>query len=1226
MTHFLRSAKQKLLFTLTLATCLAITPLWLAAQCGAPLFVSNTAIGANNATVCWASAQSNVANHRWNVKVNDLSSGVASVLDLEVSPGSAGLTITPGVSGPGTIQACLVISQLSPGTQYQAVVAELCDGPVSSLSLGTTMPAFTTTTVSETPAMPTQFKTITQTVTHTATFNDINLDPTPLVGEPSRLEFTRDLLEDTGDFGNPNTGNSILFDIIENLLGVDIPEWVTSFGASVPGLGGFSINPTLQFGVTADYGGYIGLKSIGTADVNITYPVDITLTAPADQKFGCGDKIVVETSARRGTGAQVAITPAFYETEMGPILENVSFVIRIGLTASVEFGCDPTPLDLGCIYSDSWDLLDELGIPGGELLNIAIPIGGDLPPFIVICEDAFQPGANLGTVFDCAAGASILEDIVDLVSVSPSAGLILDDMFDGTATQVEISNPDLPSAADLTIPEFSGTFKKLTSANLTQSFSGDNVIVRPIGGEFEEFSKLRLDLISLIDYFGYPTSFSIGGGLGEVDLGDLNLNLTTDLELNYTFDPNFSANINLGQPMNWRVFDPGSNATISTGTGAIVPNVLMGHNIEVNLPSNFETTSTISEEFLMDGTFTTLNKMHYNNSLSIELFQLSGIGIEFSLLPEFEILENEMPNSPNIIEDHTLAWGQNSFSKPTQSFTLVPDQTNPVVNCKPVTVTLNQWGTASILPSDVFNQSTSYDLPSDGTGQLRVLSASPNTFTCANISGVQTMLTVEDRNCNQSTCMAMVTVIDNSRPQMSCPNNFVQINDAGRCGANVAVPRPQVFENCSYSLLARYQEVDASNNAIGPWSSWTTNPDGYYTVGRWKMQWEAKDPSNNSESCIFYFDIIDTEKPIIQCFNPTYVFNGQPFLNLVLSDFATATDNCQMDDLSIDLNKIYCNQLGSVITVTATAEDIHGNIKTCTSQLTVAGLPCGWSQQPDGVGCDDGNSITYNVPTEVFTATSTDCYYASPFTNDELAFIQRSLCGNGSITAEVTGISGNALGWAGLVMRDNNASGAKKVQLTTNMGSSLSRREVRTATNGPSQPQQFPGQGRSWLRLVRAGTQFTGYTSSNGIQWYPVLAANIAMNNCIEMGLVVTNYEQTSVVSATFDNVSFSGTGNFLVAPANSSPVQASALLPEYDFNLYPNPTSGEIVIDLTAYQGKSLNIEVYGLQGNLLQKIALDEAQNLESLDLSEYQSGMYLIKVKTEGLPEVTKRVVRR
>ena len=81
----------------------------------------------------------------------------------------------------------------------------------------------------------------------------------------------------------------------------------------------------------------------------------------------------------------------------------------------------------------------------------------------------------------------------------------------------------------------------------------------------------------------------------------------------------------------------------------------------------------------------------------------------------------------------------------------------------------------------------------------------------------------------------------------------------------------------------------------------------------------------------------------------------------------------------------------------------------------------------------------------------------------------------------------------------------------------------------------------------------------------------------------------------------------------------------EVDFNVYPNPTGGELNVDLTQYIGRSVRLEVYSLEGKLMQFTELDEVQNtLERLDLKGLQNGMYLVKVKSAGLPDATRRVV--
>lgn len=367
---------------------------------------------------------------------------------------------------------------------------------------------------------------------------------------------------------------------------------------------------------------------------------------------------------------------------------------------------------------------------------------------------------------------------------------------------------------------------------------------------------------------------------------------------------------------------------------------------------------------------------------------------------------------------------------------------------------------------------------------------------------------------------------------------------------------------------------------------------------------------------------VDNEAPEAVCKNFTVVFNGEEEIVLKPDDVwneAASNDNCEeVFFVSASPSAISCEDLGSVIPVTVTIEDYSGNTSNCISHVTVDGLPCGWSQQPNGINCANGNDIEYDVPTEVFTATSTNCYFNSPYTSDEMAFAQRDLCGNGSITAEVTSISGNSLGWAGITMRESNAGGAKKVQLLTNL-SGLHRREVRYTTNGAAYPQQISSQNRYWLRLVRQGNQFIGYASANGTQWHQIMAVTVSMNNCIEMGLVVTNYEQVSTVAATFAHVSVVGSNMFL------PPVDALTVNRPLEFEVYPNPASHSVHLDMVNYAGRNVIVECFDLHGKISKMIEIEAIEGPSiPIDVSIYPDGIYLIRVRSEGLPDATRRLV--
>lgn len=77
--------------------------------------------------------------------------------------------------------------------------------------------------------------------------------------------------------------------------------------------------------------------------------------------------------------------------------------------------------------------------------------------------------------------------------------------------------------------------------------------------------------------------------------------------------------------------------------------------------------------------------------------------------------------------------------------------------------------------------------------------------------------------------------------------------------------------------------------------------------------------------------------------------------------------------------------------------------------------------------------------------------------------------------------------------------------------------------------------------------------------------------------------------------------------------------------NIYPNPSSGEVNIAVPEYIGKNLQIEIYSLEGKLMQFIQLDEVlENIQTIHLDNYSNGMYFVKLKSEGVPDVTKRVI--
>ena len=135
------------------------------------------------------------------------------------------------------------------------------------------------------------------------------------------------------------------------------------------------------------------------------------------------------------------------------------------------------------------------------------------------------------------------------------------------------------------------------------------------------------------------------------------------------------------------------------------------------------------------------------------------------------------------------------------------------------------------------------------------------------------------------------------------------------------------------------------------------------------------------------------------------------------------------------------------------------------------------------------------------------------------------------------------------------------------------------------------------------------------------------MDDCIQVGLVATNYQQNSTVTATFANVSYSesNTSSLVQAPSLMLQAASEGEPVQLDFGVYPNPTTGELNIDLAAYAGRAVRIELYSADGKLLKFSEVNEIQaHIERIDLSAFKPGMYMLKVKCEGLPDASRRVV--
>jgi hypothetical protein len=141
-------------------------------------------------------------------------------------------------------------------------------------------------------------------------------------------------------------------------------------------------------------------------------------------------------------------------------------------------------------------------------------------------------------------------------------------------------------------------------------------------------------------------------------------------------------------------------------------------------------------------------------------------------------------------------------------------------------------------------------------------------------------------------------------------------------------------------------------------------------------------------------------------------------------------------------------------------------------------------------------------------------------TSDQFQFASQPLDGDGVITARVVSQT-NTNQWAkaGVMIRDGFGAGARHAMLVLTPGNGVAL-QSRATTGGTSRHQAGPAADPpQWLRLVRDGDVFTGYTSTDATTWTVVGSTTVVMDGDVRAGLAVTSHNTAQRSTAVFDGL-----------------------------------------------------------------------------------------------------------
>jgi pectin methylesterase-like acyl-CoA thioesterase/regulation of enolase protein 1 (concanavalin A-like superfamily) len=218
-----------------------------------------------------------------------------------------------------------------------------------------------------------------------------------------------------------------------------------------------------------------------------------------------------------------------------------------------------------------------------------------------------------------------------------------------------------------------------------------------------------------------------------------------------------------------------------------------------------------------------------------------------------------------------------------------------------------------------------------------------------------------------------------------------------------------------------------------------------------------------------------------------------------------------------------------VTALNATGESTNSPQASATPTGSVVWSPPWQTQDIGAVGLAGIASFTNQVFT--VTGSGTDIYG----TSDAFRFVYLSISGDCTITARVV-TQQNIDQWskAGVMVRASLAADAANalVGMTPNTANGATW-QYRSTTGGSTSFNKTNGLSAPyWVRMVRSGNTFTGYRSADGIIWTQQGTTTITMASTVYIGLAVTSHNNSSLCTATFDNVTVPSQWPVQVAPS----------------------------------------------------------------------------------------------
>lgn len=248
---------------------------------------------------------------------------------------------------------------------------------------------------------------------------------------------------------------------------------------------------------------------------------------------------------------------------------------------------------------------------------------------------------------------------------------------------------------------------------------------------------------------------------------------------------------------------------------------------------------------------------------------------------------------------------------------VIRDTIDPVAVCQDIIAYVDSNGYVLVKGEDLDGGTT-------GNCQVESFELSDTSFSCTNVGQgpITVEMTAVDNNGNSSKCNSLVTVIDTIKPEITCKNLTVYLDQNGEANIVSNDLIDNVWDNCT---VASYTLSKTSFNCSD--------------IGTASVQVTVSDISGNTSICTCYVTVADTLAPALSCKDITAPVASNGYSKITVQDVVQSlSDNCGLASVTLS-DSIFDCTMGGVYNVTITATDIYNNVSTCISKVTVVDKP-----------------------------------------------------------------------------------------------------------------------------------------------------------------------------------------------------------------------------------------------------------------------------------------------